>query len=99
MSKRVPMVPLTTLGIALDEIYRLRTLLAYEAEVIDTHLNYKTFPKSRREIAIGQVERMRWAAKGHAVSISHLSERHARESAGMSHLLTRAQWEAEKGIS
>ncbi len=49
---------------ALEEIYRLRRALAYEARVIEAHLDYKTFPKSRRAVAEQQVYRMRRAVIG-----------------------------------
>lgn len=81
---------------ALDEIYRLRTALAYEASVVDVHLGYKTFPKSRRFFAEQQVERMREAARGDADSHRHLAPPtlgHARRAAGMDGL-TRHQWES-----
>jgi hypothetical protein len=80
---------------ALDEIYRLRSLLAYEATVLDAHLEYKTFPKSRRPIAEQQSARMRVAASGTDVTryISHLSLRHARAKANVPQTLTRAGWE------
>ena len=87
-----------SLSRALDEIYRLRTLLAYEAGVLGVHTEYKSFPKSRRDAAIRQMERMVGAAAGNSevamAGISSLSLRAARERAGFE-TLTRAQWEAE----
>lgn len=84
---------------ALDEIYRLRALLAYEAQVVEVHLDYKTFPKSRRRVAEGQVERMRWAARGKSevtnAGISMSSFKSALRDAGASECLTRDQWEEE----
>jgi hypothetical protein len=51
------------LSAALDEIFRLRRALSYEAAVVEAHYaGYKTFPKSRRKIAEQQVARMRQAA-------------------------------------
>lgn len=82
---------------ALDEIRRLRQALAYEAAVTAAHLNYATFPKSRRAIAAGQVERMRAAARGETrtayADVSHLSLRHALGQADAPTTLTRSQWE------
>lgn len=57
-------VPLAFYSEALDEIYALRRALAYEACVIAAHLGYKAFPKTRRNIASEQAERMRLAARG-----------------------------------
>ena len=83
---------------ALDEIYRLRRALAYEAGVTLAHLGLKTFPKSRLPIARGQVERMRRAACGHSEDayseVSGWSLSGAFEAAGAEPGLTRAQWEA-----
>ncbi len=49
---------------ALDEIWRLRCILAYEARVVEAHTSLKTFPKSRRAYAEKQIEHMRAAARG-----------------------------------
>lgn len=85
---------------ALDEIYRLRTALAYEAEVISAHLSLATFPKSRRPAALEQIQRMRRAARGHIHdayrSIPGRSLNYVRRVAGMG-LLTRTQWETDQG--
>lgn len=52
------------LSAALDEIFRLRRAMAYEARVVEAHYEgYKTFPKTRRGIAEEQVARMRLAIK------------------------------------
>ena len=80
---------------ALDEIYRLRAALAYETEVLSAHLDYKTFPKSRRGYAEAQVVRMRAAAQGDQAShldISGFVMRAASKEAGVGSL-TREQWE------
>ena len=53
-----------TLTAAVDEIYALRGILADEAGILEAHLSYKTFPKSRRKFAESQIERMRKAASG-----------------------------------
>lgn len=52
------------LGLALDEIYLLRGVMADEAMIIKAHLGYKTFPKTRRQIADEQVVRMALFAEG-----------------------------------
>lgn len=49
---------------ALDEIYRLRRALAYEARVVETYLDYKSFPKTRRGVAEEQIKRMRASVIG-----------------------------------
>jgi hypothetical protein len=49
---------------ALDEIFRLRGLLAYEAGVTQAHLQLATFPRGRRAFAEAQVKRMTLAATG-----------------------------------
>lgn len=83
---------------ALDEIYALRAALAYEARVVEAHLDFKSFPKSRRAIAEEQIERMRTAATHQALSayegLSHRLDELQRLGAGT---LTRAQWEARDG--
>jgi hypothetical protein len=85
---------------ALDEIYRLRSALAYEAGVTEAHLSYATFPKTRRVHGEEQVGRMREAAAGqsHAAYFhtSDLSLKHARREAGMPETLTRGEWEATR---
>lgn len=82
---------------ALDEVYRLRTALAYEAQVLQVHLSYATFPKTRRVHAEDQVGRMLAAARGQAeatyAGTSSNSLEHVRREAGMGKL-TRSQWEA-----
>lgn len=55
---------ISDLSIALDEIYFLRAMLADEAGIIEAHLGYKTFPKTRRKYAEAQIERMKKAAAG-----------------------------------
>lgn len=84
---------------ALDEIFRLRTALAYEAGVLEAHLGLATFPKSRREIAEGQIERMREAARTSGglpyAEVASWALEQAREQAGMT-VLTRGTWEATR---
>lgn len=85
---------------ALDEIYRLRTALAYEAQVAQVHLDYATFPKSRRKHAEAQVERMMQAATGKAeqayADTSPASLKHVRRESGIPDTLTRFEWEARE---
>ena len=87
---------------ALDEIYRLRRALAYEADVLVAHLTYKTFPKTRRRYAEEQVERMRAAARGEVLAryagVSDLSLRSAMDRAGASQTLTRGDWEHHRDV-
>lgn len=84
---------------AIDEIYRLRGLLAYEARITEVHLGYKTFPESRRRVAESQVERMRLAARGRSdmasAPISSQGIKSCLVAAGADECLTRTQWEAE----
>lgn len=84
---------------ALDEIYRLRAAMAYEAAIIKAHCEYKTFPQSRRRIAGEQVERMHQSARGRSKD-AYSGQRAwmAKDTlidAGASETLTRWEWEAE----
>lgn len=84
---------------ALDEIWRLRRILAHEACVLEAHLGLKTFPKSRRAYAELQVERMRASARGEAKAIhydiDHRKLNYAMEVAGAEQTLTASQFHAE----
>lgn len=84
---------------ALDEIWRLRRALAYEAGVVEAHLDLKTFPSSRRGIAARQVLRMQMAARGQAAGAYAGESARAMDAslvqAGASETLTRGQWEQE----
>ncbi len=91
------LVPLSTLSAALDEIYQLRRLLAYEACIVNATLQYATLPKGRRAVMKQQVERMRQAARGEVTSAlagrsSEVYRRALRES-GAKETLTRFEWE------
>ena len=80
---------------ALTEIYELRAALAYEAQVLKAHLDYKSFPKSRRKYAEEQIERMKQAAAGKA-KVAYAGTSFLKQSlrwAGASETLTRWQWE------
>lgn len=84
---------------ALDEIWRLRRILAHEACVLEAHLGLKTFPKSRRAYAELQVERMRASARGEAKEIHQDMDfrklNHAMQVAGASSTLTAPEFQAE----
>ncbi len=84
---------------ALDEIFRLRCVLAYEARIIEAHLDLATFPKSRRPIAEDQVRRMRAAAGGNATetyrNLDWWKLKRALGDAVGADMLTRHQWEQE----
>lgn len=84
-------------GAALDEIYRLRRALAYEAAVLKVHLDYKTFPKTRREVAEGQIRRMQDSARGKSQraygGTNTASLAVALSEAGAPQSLTRHAWE------
>lgn len=85
---------------ALDEIWRLRRALAYEARVVEAHTGFATFPKSRRAIAHEQVRRMQAAARGEVEVVyagtSRMSLDQAMTDAGAERTLTRYQFEQEK---
>lgn len=95
-------VPLINYSVALDEIFVLRKALAHEALRQQVDLDFKTFPKSRRAIAEAAVERMQAAARGHAEHAygdrSSHAMRHALREAGAPETLTRAAWEASRGL-
>lgn len=88
------------LGEAVEEIYFLRALLADEAEIIEAHMDYRTFPKTRRVIGEEQVERMRVAARGgmYAATRERFNAKRALRSAGASDLLTNHQWLTQRGL-
>lgn len=82
---------------ALDEIYRLRQALAYEARVVEAHLDLKSFPRSRRRFAEDQVKRMRRAAVGEffrAYGGQRYLENELNQLDGQG--LTRARWEGRE---
>lgn len=85
---------------ALDEIYGLRAALAYEARILEMHLAFKTFPKSRRRMAEQQIDRMRGAVSGPAgrpgVYLAHPSRFAELRRLGVKGL-TMAEWESRSG--
>lgn len=86
---------------ALDEVFRLRQALAYEARVSESLLSYTSLPVGARKKAEGQVERMRRSARGEVEAVYAEVPNHHRQSvmrqAGMHPTLTRGQWEADRG--
>ncbi len=93
------LVLLVLLSEALDEIYRLRQLCAYEHEVRRVDLSYKSYPKSRRDSAETLMAKLKLAAQGKSdvatADISWPSLRHCMEEVGMPTHFTRADWEAQ----
>ena len=91
---------ITDLSVAIDEIYFLKALLADEAGILDAHLGYATFPKSRRTIGEASVERMMRAARGEgrAVSREGFDARLALMRADAPQTLTNASWAAQRGL-
>lgn len=80
---------------ALDEIFALRSLAAHNALTIQAHLEYKSFPKSRRAIAETQVDRLTQAARGNAQAVvAHLNTKPCLRVLDAPTNLTRASFEA-----
>lgn len=91
---------ISDLSVAIDEIYFLRAMLADEAGIIEAHLGYKTFPKSRRRFAEEQVERMKRAAAGemYAAAREKFFPNLAIERAGIEAGLTNHMWAEQRGL-
>lgn len=93
-------VPLSDYSAALDEIWRLRRALAYEAAGMEVSLELKTFPASRRTVSEEQIRRMRLSAQGlsQAAYAGHISRNLdlALEGLTGTATLTRAAFEAER---
>lgn len=99
-----PTVTIRVHSAAIDEIYRLRTLLAWESALLELHTSYVSFPKRRLPFAQESIERMRAAARGNPdaqtlQSKSNAAVRQARDDAGMSQTLTNSQWERQNGLT
>lgn len=99
-----PQVPLRLLSLALDEVYALRQLVAYEAGVREADLTYKTFPKSRRDIAKDRIQKLRSAARGRAIDVvrdlhKQRDLRYALREAGAPETMTRWEWQKGHGVS
>lgn len=92
---------ISDLSVAVDEIYFLRALLADEADIIDAHLGYKTFPKSRRKFAEEQIERMRAAASGdmNAARREKFDSTQAFRRLGIDDSLTNSQWAEQRELT
>jgi hypothetical protein len=84
-----------TLSDALDEIYMLRLLLASEARILEAHTEYKTFPKSRREIATGSIRRMRAAVRGFVEPYNPSAAKREFQAVAGTQTMTMTQWQAE----
>jgi hypothetical protein len=84
------------LSAALDEVWRLRRALAYEAAVLHATLGYKTFPKSRRWVTEDAEERMILAALGDSqiayADVSDQSLRFAMRAIRGRQTLVRSDW-------
>lgn len=95
------MIPIANYSMALDEIYLLRAALADEARILDAHLDFKTFPLSRRKVAEQQVLRMRGMARGlFEESVrEHFDPKGALRSAGADECMTRSQWEQQRHLT
>lgn len=93
---------LSDLSAAVDEIYHLRAMLADEARIISALLDYRSFPKSRREIAQRQIERMKAAACGVLGGFERVGSEYTRKSslswAGADECLTNSQWAEQRGL-
>lgn len=94
-------VPILELTSAL-EIYALRSALAYEAGAAEATLEYRTFPKSRRETAGAAIARMRAAARGCVdtayADVRPQSLRSELARSGAPATLTRDQWRAQRHL-
>jgi hypothetical protein len=91
---------ISDLSLAIDEIYFLRAVLADEAAITEAHLDYKTFPKSRRKYAEEQAERMRRMAAGEMWSAQREKFDPTR-ALRLWHLpttLTNHQWAEQRGL-
>lgn len=88
------------LSAAVDEIYALRGILADESLILEAHLGYKTFPKSRRKYAEAQIERMRKAAAGdyQLARRGDLVWQRALRGLGLDGCLTDHEWAKQRGL-
>lgn len=88
------------LSAAVDEIYFLRALIADEATILESHLGYKTFPKTRRPFAEAQVDRMRRVARGemYAATRQGFNQKRALRDAGADDVLTNHQWAKQRDL-
>lgn len=85
---------------ALDEIFALRRLLAYEAHVVQVTYGRSGMSQSTRRTMEAQVTRMHQAARGEwddaSREIASSVLRHCLLETGAAETLTRSAWEAER---
>lgn len=91
---------ISDLSNAIDEIYFLRAIIADEADIIEAHLDFKTFPKTRRPLAQAQIERMRRIARGdlYPAAREKFDPDRALRGAGADDCLTNAMWAESRGL-
>ena len=91
---------ISDLSLAIDEIYFLRSVLADEAAIIEAHLGYKTFPKTRRKYAEAQVERLRRMARGEMWTATRkdFDQKRSLRTADADECLTNHQWAEQRGL-
>lgn len=75
------------------EVRELQVACATEARILECAVDYAAFPKSRRGIALAQIERLRAAAAGTPFTLTSTECTDAMRSAGADVTLTRSQWE------
>lgn len=84
---------------ALDELFRLRLLVAMYADHTEADLTYRTYPKSRRPIVEERVKGLRAAARGETSGVLAGKDgnrlKRSLQDAGGNPTLTRWQWEEE----
>lgn len=85
---------------ALDEVYLLRALCAYEGRVLEVHTGYASFPKSRRDAAAASLARLSQAAAGDVdVATAALNVKQTLRMADLPETLTAASYAEEKGVT
>lgn len=89
---------------ATAQVAVLRQMFGEEADVIEAHLAFKTFPKSRRDIAEYQIERMRGIAADESIRhhYGYINSRVVNTlltEAGAPTGLTRGMWERNRAIA
>jgi hypothetical protein len=91
---------ISDLSNAINEIYFLRAIVADEADIIAAHLDYKTFPKTRRSVAEAQVERLRRIARGelYPAARERFNPDRALRGAGAEDCLTNDMWARARGL-
>ncbi|MFE6966940.1 hypothetical protein ACFVAJ_17650 [Agromyces sp. NPDC057679] len=83
---------------AADELYQLRTGFAYETQILDEVLEFKSFPAKRRQIVEATISRFKAIANGNeavvAGAVDNISFRQAEKASGADQL-DDAAWEQE----